>query len=106
MENLKQKVDAIVKFVDKIYSPKKIQLEQYVHPDRYLIIFYFDEIDDMYIRNPQARDITEHKESMLNRKIRTNILKYLSIKTTGLQPPDFYSPSEYYPITTVVKTIK
>ena len=94
---LKKDVDSIVKFVSSIYKPESVWVKD-DKPGRYSIIFYFDDIDDRYIRNPESRDITAHKENMLTREIRTDIQNFFGIKTKGLQPPDFYSPEENYPI--------
>lgn len=93
MDNLKKDVDSIVKFVSSIYKPENVWVKNDI-PRRYSIIFYFDKIDDKYIKNPQSNDIPAHKENMLTREIRTDIQNFFGIKTRGLQPPDFYAPSE------------
>ena len=100
---LKNKVDSIVKFIGRLYSPEDVWVKEYDNPNQYSIIFYFDEIDDKYISNDSAFDLKAHKENNLNREIRTYIKNFLGIKTSGLQPPNFYAPTEKHPITTYVK---
>lgn len=99
---LKNEVDSIVKFISKLFNPADVWVISYSDPDRYSITFYFDDIDDRYIRNPDSRSIKTHKENMLNREIRTYVERYLGIKTSGLQPPDFFSPEEKHPISVYV----
>jgi hypothetical protein len=99
---LKNEVDSIVKFVSKLFNPADVELRPVEDPEGCVIIFYFDDIDDRYIRNPDSRSIKTHKENMLNREIRTYIERYLGIKTSGLQPPEFFSPEEKHPISVYV----
>ena len=101
----KNEVNSIVKFVTAMFHPDDVWVKPYDDPERYSIIFYFKDIDDKYITNPHHRDPKELKSNMFNREIRTYIHNFLGIKTSGSQPPDFYSPSEKHPITIYVKSI-
>ena len=100
--DLKTDVGSIIKFVTNVYSPDDIRVTP-VTPEHYNIVFYFNEIDDKYITNPQHRDTEELKINMFNREIRTYIENYLGIKTTGLQPPDFFPPMVNHPISIYVR---
>ena len=100
---LKRQVDSIVKFVNELYSPYDYWVMRYDDPERYSIIFYFEDIDDRYITNPHVGNIREHKENVLRREIRKEIYDLLNIRTSGVQPPDFFSPEEKHPITIYVK---
>jgi len=103
---LKFEVNSIVKFINRIYSPKNFRVIHYDDPERYSIIFYFDNIDDKYISNRQHGNIRDHKENMLTREIRTYIENYLGIKTQGLQPPDFFAPAKAFPISIYIRHTK
>ena len=74
MENLKQNVDAIIKFVTKVYSPieSKTVIDFIPEDNSYLIYFFFN--------TPPTESLTQ-----LNEKIRKNIYNYLRIKTFGKQ---------------------
>ena len=101
--DLENDVNAIVRFIGGLYKPKDVWVKPYDAPERYSIIFYFDDIDDKYILNRQNRDIKAHKENMLTREIRTYIENYLGIKTQGLQPPDFFAQAVSFPISIYVR---
>lgn len=100
---LKNQVNMIVKFITAIFKPVDVQVISYENPERYAIEFYFDEIDDKYITNPFFSTAKSLKEINLNREIRKYIKDFLQIKTSGLQPPDFFPPEEKHPITTFVR---
>lgn len=87
MENLKQNVDAVVKFVTKVYSPvkSKTQVEYIKEDESYLIYFYFDK--------PPASGLME-----LKNKIRKDIYDYLRIKTFGKQFQNSENNLEDHPI--------
>ena len=101
--NLESDVNGIVKFVTAMFSPEDMWVRHYDKPDRYSIIFYFNEIDEKYMTNPQHRNPEELKEAMYCREIRSYINDFLGIKTSGLQPPDFWPPAENHPITIYVR---
>ena len=101
--DLENDVNAIVRFIGELYKPEDVWVKNYDDPERYSIMFYFDKIDDKYIKNPQSGNIRAHKENMLCREIRTYIQNFLGIKTSGLQAPEFYSPMEQHPITIYVR---
>ena len=106
MDNeLKNEVSSIVKFVDAMFHPDDVWVKPYDDPERYSIIFYFKDIDEKYMTNPQHRDPKELKAHMFNREIRKYINDFLGIKTSGLQPPNFFSPTETHPITIYTKLI-
>lgn len=97
--DLEQEIKAIVKFVENLYSPSDVWVKPWdKEPGRYSIIFYFDDIDEKYLTNPQHKDPKELKAARLKREIRDYIYKFLRIRTSGLQPPDYFSPEEEYPI--------
>jgi hypothetical protein len=98
---VEQEVNRIVKFVKELYSPYDVYV-QGSKMGKYSIIFYFEEIDDRYIVNPQHKDQKQHKANMFKREIRDQIYNFFGIKTTGLQPNDYFSPHEEHPITIVV----
>jgi hypothetical protein len=102
---LENNVNSIIKFITAMFSPEDIRVKHYDNPDHYSITFYFNEIDDKYFTNPQHCNPEELKESMFNRELRRYIDNFLSIKTSGLQPPDFYPPDVKYPISIYVKHI-
>jgi len=104
--DLKKQVDAIDKFVTSLYKPDLIHIEE-VSDNKgniygYKIIFYFDKISDEYILNPRAHDIKGHKSEILRREIRERVQDYFDIKTSGVQPPDFFAPWELHPINIIV----
>ena len=99
--NLENQVNSIVKFVEEMYSPSHVHVES-EGVDEYVIIFYFDEIDNEYITNPLHRDLKLHKASRLKREIRTQIYNFFGIKTTGLPLTDHFSPVENHPMTILV----
>jgi hypothetical protein len=102
MYSVKNDIKTIIKFVSVVYKPTKVEVKEVEIEDlkEYIIIFYFDEIDDKYITNPGHGNLKVHKQDMLSRQIRTDVEDYLSIKTTGLQPRNkFYSPIEKHDIT-------
>lgn len=97
-QELENDIIKIRKFIGWLYKPIDIGVVKHKNPDRYIVLFYFNEIGDEYIKNNRAWDIKAHKENMLSRDIRTDVRNYLGIKTAGLQPPDFFAPSEDHPI--------
>ena len=102
---LKNEVSSIVKFVTEMFHPDDVWVKPYDDPERYSIVFYFNDIDDKYITNPLHGNQKEHKANMFDREIRKYINDFLGIKTSGVQPPYFYSPSENHPITIYVDSI-
>ena len=98
--NLNNQLKSIEKFVEFMYEPDLVHIEEMNHG--YQIIFYFDEISDYYIKNHQAYNIKEHKTEVLRREIRRYVNDTLGIKTRGTQPPDFFAPSEFHPINIIV----
>ena len=101
--DLENDVNAIVRFIGELYKPEDVWVKPYDAPERYSIIFYFDNIGDKYILNPQAGNIRDHKENILTREIRTYIENYLGIKTQGLSTSDFFPRFESFPISIYVR---
>lgn len=101
MSGINDMIEGIIKFVTMIYHPKNVKVRETIFEGmkEYYIIFYFDQIPDKYILNPNHHDITTHKESILSREIREYIEKYMGIKTSGLQyMNNYFSPSEWHGI--------
>ena len=99
----------IVKFIKNVFKPKDIRVSKAETTEGivdYVIFIYFDSIPDSYIKNPDFHDLKIHKEIMLKREIRKSIQDYLGIKTTGLQPPLFFSPAEDHDLTIIVSSEK
>ena len=103
MNVVENNVNSIVKFVTAMYSPDDLWVKHYDNPDRYAIVFYFNKIDDKYMTKSNHSNPEELKEAMFNREIRTYINDFLDIKTSGLQPPDFWPPEEKYAISIYVR---
>jgi hypothetical protein len=99
--SIEEEVNSIVRYVKEMYSPYDVWV-QGGGLNKYTIVFYFDDIDDKYIVNPLHGDQKQHKANMFKREIRSQIYNFFGIKTTGTQPPDYYSPEENHPITIVV----
>lgn len=107
MDNIENDVKSIVRFVEVMYEPKKIDVFKYGSHPPYVfhIILTFNEISDKYITNPEYHNVERLKEIMLSREIKTYIQNYLGIKTDGLQPnQNFFSPEERHPIKIIVRS--
>lgn len=100
--NIENQVNAIIKFVTYKFNPALVHVEREDALGLHKIIFYFDDIDDSYIKYFQAYDIKSHKSEMMRREIRKYVQNYLGIKTLGTQPPDYFAPSEFHPINIIV----
>ena len=69
-----------------IYKPMDISFrvsELFDEPE-YIINAYFEHIDDSYITNPSANDISRNKEFNLTQEIRKDVENFFSTKTSGL----------------------
>lgn len=99
--NLDNQVRAIIKFVESVYSPGKVEVDV-DSLGKPIILFYFEEIDDEYMYNPFHHDPDFLKRQMFSREIRQSIENYLGIKTHGLQPNgqslQFWTDFEDHPI--------
>lgn len=81
-------ISAILKFITQIYQPSDISHETLNMTEgepEDVIHLYFDEIDDKYMKNPQALDPIANKEKNLEFEIRLYLEKVFGKKTTGLQ---------------------
>lgn len=80
-------IDAIEKYIKMVFQPTDMFVElshdTYEKPE-YIVFLYFNDIDDKYITNPDARDTIRNKEKNLEREIRSDVEKIFSIKTSGL----------------------
>jgi len=99
-KELESKSKVIIKFIDKIYKPTKIEVDTLRNYDTVEIVInvFFDEIDDKYITNPHNNNIKQLKEKNFERKIRNDIHKYFRIMTSGLSFEGF-APYKHYGIT-------
>ena len=89
-----RRVKAIVKLINVLYKPLGIEIND-IDDNGFpqtLINIYFSEIDDSYISNPHHRDVKYLKERNFEFKLRKDILDYLDIKTSGLDPNTGFSP--------------
>lgn len=87
-------VKAVVKLINVLYKPIGIEtneIDDNGFPQT-LINVYFEEIDDSYITNPNHRNKKYLKERNFEFKLRKDILDYLDIKTSGLDPNTGFSP--------------
>ena len=87
-------VKAIVKLINVLYKPIGIETNE-INDNGFpqtLINVYFEEIDDSYITNPNHRNKKYLKERNFEFKLRKDILDYLDIKTSGLDPNTGVSP--------------
>ena len=89
-----RRVKAIVKLINVLYKPLGIEIND-IDDNGFpqtLINIYFSEIDDSYISNPNHRDVKYLKERNFEFRLRKDILDYLDIKTSGLDPNTGFSP--------------
>ena len=87
-------VKAVVKLINVLYKPIGIEANE-INDNGFpqtLINVYFEEIDDSYITNPNHRNKKYLKERNFEFKLRKDILDYLDIKTSGLDPNTGFSP--------------
>ena len=91
-KELESKSKVIIKFIDKIYNPTKIEVDTLRNYDTVEIVIdvFFDEIDDKYN--------TRLKETNFGLKIRKDIHKYFRIMTSGLSLEGF-APYKHHGIT-------
>jgi hypothetical protein len=100
---IENKVNAIVKLINTLYSPDEIKVSEY--DDEMLIDVYFSHIDDSYITNPNHYNLGKLKELNLEREIRKTIKNFLGIKTSGLNPYTGFAPYAVHGITIDVRLI-
>lgn len=87
-------VKAIIKMIELLYKPMSVEVNEIDNNGipQTLINIYFEEIDDSYITNPLHSNPKYLKEQNLEFKIRKDILSYLGIKTSGLDPHTGFAP--------------
>lgn len=86
-----QLLNIIVNYIKMIYKPMDVSVrvsELFEEPE-YIINAYFKHIDDSYITNPEAHDISRNKEFNLTQEIRKDIESYFNTKTSGLDYKGF-----------------
>lgn len=96
---MNSKARAITKLISTLFSPDKIEVKKSEHDNEILINVYFSSIDDSYVTNSSYYNPHMLKEMNMEFEIRRNVLQYLDIKTTGLDPYTGFSPYEVYGIT-------
>jgi hypothetical protein len=103
---IENKVNAIVKLINTLYSPDEIKVRKSEYDDEILIDVYFSHIDDSYITNSDYYDLKKLKQQNFEGEIRRTIQDFLSIKTSGLNPHTGFSPYEVHGITIDVRLTK
>ncbi len=103
---IENKVNAIVKLINTLYSPDEIKVRKSEFDDEMLIDVYVSHIDDSYITNSDYYDLKKLKQQNFEGEIRRTIQDFLSIKTSGLNPHTGFSPYEVHGITIDVRLTK
>jgi len=103
---IENKVRAIVKLINTLYSPDEIKVRKSEFDDEMLIDIYVSHIDDSYITNPDFYNLDKLKELNLEREIRKTIQDFLDIKTSGLNPNTGFAPYDVHGITIEVRLTK
>jgi hypothetical protein len=96
---IENKVNAIVKVINILYSPDNIKVRKSEYDDEILIDVYFSHIDDSYVSNPQHWNVHLLKSQNMEREIRKTIKSYLNIDTSGNDPNTGFSPYKVHGIT-------
>ena len=96
---MEDKVAAIVKLIDTLYSPDNIKVGKSEFDNEYTIKVYLSEIDDSYISNPQHWNVHLLKSQNMEREIRRTIKDYFDIDTSGNDPHTGFSPYKVHGIT-------
>jgi hypothetical protein len=96
---IENKVKAIVKVINTLYSPDNIKVVKNEFDNEYIIKVYFSDIDDSYISNPQHWNVYLLKLQNMERDIRKTIKSYLDIDTSGNDPNTGFSPYKVHGIT-------
>jgi hypothetical protein len=96
---IENKVRAIVKVINTLYSPDEIKVRKSEYDDEILIDVYFSHIDDSYVSNPQHWNVYLLKLQNMERDIRKAIKSYLDIDTSGNDPNTGFSPYKVHGIT-------
>jgi hypothetical protein len=81
-----QLLNIIINYIKMIYKPMDIsvRVSELFEPPEYIINAYFEHIDDSYITNPEAHNISRNKAFNLTQEIRKDIESYFNTKTSGL----------------------
>ena len=96
---MEDKVAAIVKLINILYSPDEIKVRKSEFDDEMLIDVYFSDIDDSYISNPQHWNVHLLKSQNMEREIRKTIKSYFGIDTSGYDPNAGFSSYNVHGIT-------
>jgi hypothetical protein len=96
---IENKVNAIVKLINTLYSPDEIKVSKSEYDDEMLIDVYFSHIDDSYVSNPQHWNVHLLKSQNMERDIRKTIKSYFGIDTSGNDPNTGFSPYKSHGIT-------
>ena len=96
---MEDKISAIVKLIDVLFSPDEIKVRKSEFDDEILIDVYFSHIDDSYISNPDHWNVHLLKSQNMEREIRRTIKDYFGVKTSGNDAYTGFSPYEVHGIT-------
>jgi hypothetical protein len=96
---MNNKVKSIVKLIETLYSPDRVEVKKSNYDDEIIIIFYFTHIDDSYMTNSPYHNPHMLKEKNLEFEIRKIINDYLGFKTSGLDPYTVFTPYKVHGIT-------
>ena len=95
--HMKPSLNAIVKFIDVLYKPSEIIVDESNGGEIYINI-YMDEIGDEYITNHNFYSKNKMKEMNLEKQIRKDIYDYFGVMTSGLNFQGF-APYEHHGLT-------
>jgi hypothetical protein len=95
-------IRAIVKLIETLYSPDRVEVKKSNYDDEILINVYFTHIDDSYVSNSQHWNVHLLKSQNMEREIRRTIKDYFGIDTSGNDPHTGFSPYKVHGITIYV----
>jgi hypothetical protein len=95
-------IRAIVKLIETLYSPDRVEVKKSNYDDEILINVYFTRIDDSYVSNSQHWNVHLLKSQNMEREIRRTIKDYFGIDTSGNDPRTGFSPYKVHGITIYV----
>lgn len=104
MKLTKELINGIAKYINTMYSPKRIEVdnEEWDGEYGYLIKVYFDHIDDSYMTNPHFHSPDKLKARNLENEIRKDIYGFFGVMTTGLSF-EGHTPYLFYELRIKVK---
>lgn len=104
MKLTKELINGIAKYINTMYSPKRIEVDNEESDGEYgyLIKVYFDHIDDSYMTNPHFHSPDKLKARNLENEIRKDIYGFFGVMTTGLSF-EGHTPYLFYELRIKVK---